>query len=139
MEHLCLSISMNTKQLIPPQTFVQFNEQCPQFINFLLFSMGNDCSLQDKITINILVNNTHISQLKVFCGSQIPPSVMSNGRYLEIRFDVLSKDPQYRGFSFKYDFVTGKIKLVIPKYCTYTECKMNCKRSNFILALNLIW
>ena len=126
---------MNIKQLIALQTFVRLNEQYQRLINFLLFSMGNDCSLQDKITINILVNNTHISQLKVFCGSQIPPSVMSNGRYLEIRFDVLSKDPQYRGFSFKYDFVTGKIKLVFPIYCTYSECKMNSKRSHFILRL----
>lgn len=66
------------------------------------------CGLRDRLVVRNRVNDTFLDPLKVFCGSSMPPGVMSSTPYLQMRFEATSAKPQARGFEFYYEFVTGK-------------------------------
>lgn len=65
------------------------------------------CDLSDKVTVSIQVDNSYPETLMVLCGTKLPPAIMSNGPFLQLRFEAMTKNSQARGFKFQYQFVTG--------------------------------
>ncbi|XP_067947490.1 suppressor of lurcher protein 1-like [Watersipora subatra] len=80
-------------------------------IKFQQFDLGGggisskNCSRRDSVTVIILVNGTYPYTLKIFCGSQRPLNLMSNGPYLKIKFEAITWTPGTSKFQFRYQFV----------------------------------
>ena len=67
------------------------------------------CSEVDSLTVNINVNGEP-TDLGLYCGSKLPPMLMSNEPHMSVIFNTIKGGARQgaRGFNASFSFVTGK-------------------------------
>ena len=91
------------------------------------------CDDVDSVIVSVTINDER-RDIGVYCGSKLPPVLMSNDNRMEVMFisrpgSSSSGGHSNRGFNASYSFVEGKVWILRAQFFIFYMSCLLCKKT----------